>query len=81
MTRVALCPIKAPCFHNSPSGTSDTSMPGIFVCMEPSFGVCRDVSGRVWKSSGMCALLKKKIQWRQFRYLASEAFFVSLNYL
>lgn len=31
----------------------------------------------------MRALLKKKkkIHWRQFRYLASEAFFVSLNYL
>lgn len=24
---------------------------------------------------------KKKIHWRQFRYLAPEAFFVSLNYL
>lgn len=60
MTRVGLCPIQAPRFHNSPSDTFDTGMPGIFVSVETSFGVCRDVSGRIWESSGMRALLKKK---------------------
>lgn len=77
-------PNKSTCLQNSPPAPSASSMPGIFGCMDTSFGVYRDVPSRIWESSGMCALFKKKKtqqHWKQFRYLAPEAFFVSPNYL